>query len=444
MNIILIVIDSLRSDHLGVNGYGRDTSPNIDRLAKEGVFFPNAICTVPRTRPSIASILTGLYPHSHGLRFTYDNRLISDITTLQEILQAHGYKTIGYDVDMENTVIGKGFHAFNLLQWKIINKIRLYAKKSFNWAYNPAQAEILTDFAIRYIEKLKDEKFFFYLHYSVLHWPYSPPKPYDEMFDPDYKGEHAFKEFNGTIKRGELIFNNQLPKEENEHAISHYDGAIRYTDFHIDRLLRYVNEIGLAEKTLVILCADHGECFGEHNLFFEHGEYLYDEGIRVPLILKCSKLPKKIIQTQVQLTDIMPTILDLLGIELIEKIDGVSLVPLIKNSEKVREYTYSETDRSFYEQNKRIYFKGIKGKWRSIRSDEWKLIYIPHPDKDIYELYNLKNDPVEKKNLIEEEKKQADIMKRELFKWIKDLGGEEEKDLTEKSKKLLKKLGYID
>ncbi|MBS3102935.1 sulfatase-like hydrolase/transferase, partial [Candidatus Woesearchaeota archaeon] len=167
MNILLIVVDSLRSDHLGINGYKRDTSPNIDKLARQGIFFPDTICTSPRSCPSIPSMLTGLYPHSHGLRLEgkslskYSSvrvidRLNPNVVTLQEILQSHGYRTIGNDIEMNDTGIERGFDKFNLLQWRIINKIKRTAIKSVNWNYKVNPAETLTNFAVKTIKKLKN------------------------------------------------------------------------------------------------------------------------------------------------------------------------------------------------------------------------------------------------------------------------------------------------
>lgn len=118
-------------------------------------------------------------------------------------------------------------------------------------------------------------------------------------------------------------------------------------------------------------------------------------------------------------------------------------MPVVNYGKKVREYAFAESGMSFFKQNKRIYIKGEKGKWRMIRTDEWKLIYIPHPKEDIYELYNLKDDPKETKNLVNKEPEIADKLKGELFKWM-GTPEEEKIELTEKSKRLLKKLGYMD
>ncbi|MBW2976271.1 sulfatase-like hydrolase/transferase [Candidatus Woesearchaeota archaeon] len=445
MNVILLVIDALRSDHLGINGYSRDTSPNIDKIANEGVLFSNAITPTPSSTPSIASMMTGLYPHSHGLRFIHRQKLNPKITTLAEILQTHGYKTIGHDLGSVGDGIEKGFEEFSLLRWRISNKIRRTIKKLFYRNYKIEQAEELTLFAKKQIKKHRNKKFFLYLHYDDLHWPYEPPKPFGEMFDPDYTGDHIFNDWDNKIKRGDMIFNNPLPKEEIYHAIAHYDGLIRFIDRQIGDLIRFLEEMNLKDKTLIVITADHGESLGEHNLHFQHTVCLYEEGIRIPLIISSPdiKQPKKI-ETQVQSIDIMPTILDILGITLIETIDGKSLIPLVNGGGDNRKYLFGENGELLFKQNNRIFIPGIKGKWRMIRTNEWKLIYIPHPEKDIYELYNLKNDPKEKINLVDREAEIARMLKEELFKWMESSEEDKDMDLTDKSKRLLRKIGYME
>ena len=238
MNVLFILIDALRFDHLGISGYSRDASPNIDKLAKESIFFSNAIIAIPSTTPSVASMMTGLYAHSHGLRFIHRQKLSREVTTLAEILQSHGYKTIGYDLDSTGSGIEKGFDEFSLLRWRAINKIERAIKKLFYRDYELKRAEELTSFAKKQLKKHKNTKFFFYLHYADLHWPYTPPKPFDEMFDPNYKGKHLFNDWDNKISRGDMIFNNPLPKEEIYHAISHYDGLIRFIDSQVKEMLQ--------------------------------------------------------------------------------------------------------------------------------------------------------------------------------------------------------------
>lgn len=443
MNVVLIVVDALRPDHLGINRYPRDTSPNIDTIAKNGISFSNAITAIPSSDPSISSILTGMYPHSHGLRLMHRQKLDSNITTLPEILKDHGYKTIGYNLDSMEGGIKDHFDDFSLLRWRIENKIMRTMKKMVSWKSQTKPAEELTKIAKKQIRKYKDKPFFMYLHYSDLHWPYNPPKPYGEIFDPDYKGNHIFNGETSKISRGEMIFNNSLPKEEIHHAIAHYDGSIKFVDTQIEDLRSHLEKLQLKDKTMFIITADHGESLGEHNLHFEHSLCLYEEGIRIPLIIDVPELPCKKITTQVQTIDIMPTILDVLDIPLIDNIDGKSLVPIINGEKDDRKYLFAENGDLTFKENNRSFYPGIEGKWRMIRSSEWKLIFIPHPKNDIYELYNLKEDPNEKTNLIHKEKVIAENLKKELFDWMKD-EKEEETDPTEKSKKLLRKLGYME
>jgi arylsulfatase A-like enzyme len=235
-----------------------------------------------------------------------------------------------------------------------------------------------------------------------------------------------------------------MPQEELNHAIAHYDGALNYIDFQIGKIVDYLDKNELREDTLIVVTSDHGESLGEHNVYFSHGEYVYDSELKVPLVFSKKLLPKNVYGQQVQSTDIMPTILDVLKIPVIDRIDGISLLKY-RDDKNFRKLSYAEGGISYFREKSRHYIDGIKGKWRMARTNEWKLICIPHPEKNIFELYNIKNDPNESNNIIEEEKEKAEVLKKALFLWI----GSEEKedpdaDLTEKSKKLLRSLGYMD
>lgn len=443
MNILLIVADNLRFDHVGYNDYNRDSTPNIDKIAHRSVNFTNATTTLARTDPAVASIMTGMYPHNNGVRFL-NNQLKNNVTTIQEILKAHGYKTIGHAIELRNIGIERGFDVFNPISWRISNKLLRGIKKTFYWKQKPDPDNTLTSFGIKWIKKLASENFFIYLHYIGIHWPYHTPEPFNSLFDKNYNGKHDFNEVGGKIKRSEIIFNNTLPKREIEHAIAHYDGAISHVDYQIGRLLKTLEELKILDETLIIITADHGESFGEHKIFFDHGNYLYDEELKVPLIISHPSLPAKKIDKMVQSIDIFPTILDKLQIPNIDKTDGVSLMPLINNDEDVRKYSFSESGKSYFKENKRRYIDGVKGKWRSIRTNEWKLIYIPHPEKDIFELYNIKKDPSETENLIDSQTEIFDELRKKLLEWMKDEDEEADINIKTKSKKFLKKLGYIE
>ena len=208
---------------------------------------------------------------------------------------------------------------------------------------------------------------------------------------------------NGAISRGDLSFGvKKLPKEEIEHAIAHYDGGIRYVDESLKSVFDALKKNNLFDDTLIIIVSDHGEHFDEHGYYFQHGASLYEPSIKATFIMRYTKkLPiKRRIESRVQLLDITPTILEILDIPLIEEKEGVSLLPLIKNKvAKARDFVFVEGIEEYFSQHKRIFMKGIKGKWRAIIVGDWKLIYIPHPEKNIFELYNLKQDPKEKNNL---------------------------------------------
>ena len=453
MNVILIVIDALRPDHLGAYGYKKDTSPSIDRLAEEGVSFVNTYCTLPRSDASMTSMLTGLYPYSHGVRMVWGNTRKPPITSLPEILQSHGYMTgcIRSGGEMYER-FNKGFRDFDLMSWKIKNKITRGIYKIFNPDNFLGTAEQRVTTAIKWIDSNKGKKFFLMVHSNDLHWPYPVPKPYEHMFDAEYKGEHDFATMcKGKITRGELIFGlKKLPKEEVTHAIAHYDGGIRYIDSHLKRLFDFLKAKNIYDNTIIILTADHGENFGEHDFYFQHGASLYETSLKVPLILQIpnKRIKNKRIEAKIQVLDIMPTVLDILDIPLVDKIEGMSLLPLIDGeSTAIRDFVFTESIEEHFPGNKRVYIKGIKGKWRTMIIGDWKIIYIPHPEKDIFELYNIKRDPTENQNLMDIEKKKAEEMKSKILGFIKLQSNEGEpdaKDLTEKSKKLLIQAGYLE
>ena len=453
MNVILLVIDALRLDHLSINGYNRETSPNIDELISKGTYFSNAYTVLPNTEPTFASILTGMYPHSHGVRMMFHNKLKPHVSTLPEILKSHGYVT-AYTKPGKHPGDGteRGFDFCDPLASKIKNKLMRMQYKMLHPGNYIGMAEQQFNTAIRWIKKNSDKKFFLMLHTNDLHWPYPAPEPYQEMFDLEYKGSHDFATLSeGKISRGELIFGHKkLPEEEIKHAIAHYDGGLRYVDEQIGKLMKFLETNNLKEDTLVILMADHGENFREHGYYFQHGEHLYNTAVKVPLaFINLEVIPKnKKITSLVQNLDVMPTILEFLRIPLVDNIDGVSLMPLIEGKkDKVREFAFAESVENYFKGNKRIFFEGVKGKWRTMIVGKWKIIYIPHPENDIFELYDLENDPDEKNNLVEQEKEIAEEMKKRILDYLKPQENEGVRgleSLEEKSRKLLIKAGYID
>ena len=170
----------------------------------------------------------------------------------------------------------------------------------------------------------------------------------------------------------------------------------------------------------------------------------------MPLILKIpnKKIINKKIDAKIQVLDIMPTVLDVLSIPLVDNIEGKSLLPLIDEKvSSIRDFVFTESIEEHFPGNKRVYMKGVEGKWRTMIVGDWKIIYIPHPEKNIFELYNIKNDRSENLNLIDTEKKKAEEMKIKIIDFMKSQSNEGEpmvEDLTERSKKLLIQAGYLE
>jgi len=430
LNILLITIDALRADHLGCYGYKRNTSPNIDKLARESVLFSWAVSQGAFTAPSIPSIMTAKYPISHGV-MTWGDSVNSSLVTLAEILKKNGFTTVSISAnDFFSSIMGldRGFDGLSR-------------------GVNLPAGEI-TRRAVRWMKNNRSGNFFLWLHYFEPHQPYRPPLRFKNEFtanidkgkqarlvkilDRERTNHEAYGDIGGITKFGMVDGRREL-----DFYIGLYDAEIKYADEQIGVLLDELKKMGLEENTLIILSADHGEGLGEHNLYFTHGDFLYDELLHVPLIIKFRKLfPRhKVIGSQVRLIDIMPTILDIAGIRPPARIDGVSLLPFISAKSRFPQlYAFSEFD--------------VK---RSIRTPEWKLIYNQPPYHENCELYNLKDDPKElvnlmKGNLTAAEKAQFRFLKQKLDSYLKREAAVSVKSIriiNERIRNKLKSLGYL-
>ncbi len=432
-NVILIVIDALRADHLGCYGYKRDTSPNIDKFAKEGVLFTKAFSQGAATRISIPSIFTSLYPGVHKV-LKVNGSLASPFVTLPELLKKKGYISAAF-VGSQLTTISNFQQRFQFYEEVNIYTTPQITKKAIDWL------------------KEKSPPFFLYIHYFDCHVPYLPPSPYRNLFyQKDINEEmDAYMQYFGVDRDSALPYAQKLKAkgiDRLDFIISQYDGQIRYVDDHIKMLLEELENLKLSENTLIILTSDHGEEFKDHGYFF-HERVLYDELIHIPLIIRLPKiLPQsKIIPNLVRHIDIMPTILDILKISSNNVMQGKSLLPL------VREETTILSDAAFSEGYYNIGHLKLKG----IRTDKWKFIEVHNvvTNTYTYELYDLENDPRELNNLVEEKPKEVSLFKEKLrdytFSCQKIRGsilGEDFIDkpvmLDEETKERLRSLGYIN
>ncbi len=445
-NVLLITVDTLRPDHLGCYGYRRKTSPNIDSLAARGVLFRVAITAAGRTVQSFPSILTGVYPMVHGLRYEgQSTEVLGSRLTLTRVLKEHGYESFAVTEGL-NVGLHRDFDMYD----PEIYLDPVTGKKVYLPTRNDHDA---TGKATQWLRARKGSAtpFFLWMRYDAPHWPYEAPAPFTEVFDPLYRGPHTFNdEPRPGAERGNIVFGRaRLPAREVEHAVAHYDGEVAYADQEIGDLLRTLQDQGQIDRTIVVLTADHGESLGEHDYFFEHGAYLYDETVRVPLIVSAPfALPSgRAVESQARTIDILPTALDLARLPIPEGLQGRSLVPRALGQETGEAPpAYSESGRNFYRENRRQYIEGVAGKWRMIRTGRYKLILIPKSPEPIWELYDLQFDPGETANIVAARPEIAAGLRRALLDLVATDPMRDDRDeppLPPELEDHLRSLGYV-
>ena len=439
-DIILITVDTLRPDHLGCYGYSRDTSRAIDLLAADGVLFENAFTPLNRTVPAIASLMTGLYPRANTVR-TMWSKVPAEQKTLARWLKELGYVTgaVATQNASRRSGLQQGFDTYRDNLRAGIKSPRSRAEQQAVWASD-------------WISEHRDLKFFFWLHLIDPHFRYNPPEPYDRYYDPDFQGtfrlygQLARKE----ITHGQAHFRNDLTQAEVRHAIALYDGEIRYVDDVLRAFLGRLKTMGRYENALIVFASDHGESLGEHDFFFEHGEYLYDATLRIPLIVKFprSRGRGRRISGKVMIMDIMPTVLSAAGAVDLPPLHGHDLSLYLDDAREAHPVCFAETGLNYFPENPRRYMEGSAGHWVSIRDGDFKLIKIPKPTEADYELYNIAADPGETKNLYRPGDDMAQDLAKRLEEWLSSFemrsDPKESSKLDSETKRLLQSLGYMN
>ena len=388
--VLLIGIETLRADHVGCMGYSRNTTPTFDAIAKEGVVFSKVMATSSWTMPTVMSVLTSLYPEAHGTT-SYDRKLPEDVNTIAEVLRENDYKTVAF---VSNPALDgrHGFYqGFDLYDdfsvWLGFGKLVGGPNADPNLdVHQILTNKQLTRSALRWIEQHHQEPFFMFTFYFDPHYDYIPPPPFDTMFDPNYDGSVDGR---GIVK--EPRKSNRPPQRDLDHIIALYDGEIRYTDTYVSKLLNAFARFGILDRTFVVIFGDHGDEFYEHGST-GHAHTLYNELIHVPLILKWpSMIPKgKRIEALVSQVDIMPTILDYLGIKHQQPMQGTSLRDLIEGRvRQVHDFVFS----------------GGRGHRCAVIKNQHKLIL--NPWGGAREFYDLVNDPREQNNILQAQESSA-------------------------------------
>ncbi len=394
-NLVVITVDTLRADHLGCYGYQQVKTPNIDALAAEGSRFTHAFTPVPVTLPSHSSIFTGTYPMLSGMHDFSANKLSPQQPTLASVLKEHGYTTgavIGSAVLDSRFGLNHGFDFY----YDHFDFSRL---QESNLEEMERPGNLVADQTLEWLGQNYQKKFFLWMHLYDPHFPYRPPPPYDK-----------------------------------EYATHPYDGEIAFADSQVGRLLQFLKDKGVYQNTIIVLSGDHGESLGEHGEK-THGFFIYNATLHVPLIIRAPELKTvKLVEASTSLTDIMPTVLNLLKIDVPSQVQGQNLVPLLSGKDE-------QGPRSLYSETflPRLHFNWSE--LRGVETQNYHFIDAPKP-----ELYDLSKDPGETNNLLAQKKAVAEEMQAKLTALIREYSAgpemAEKTGLDPALMERLKSLGY--
>ncbi|MBW2272156.1 MAG: sulfatase [Deltaproteobacteria bacterium] len=398
-NLLLITVDTLRSDHLGAWGYGRGTSPAIDALAAGGVVFEDAYSHTSWTLPSLATLMTSLYTSSHGA-WDFKSKLPESVTTLAEILTGRGYRSgavVTHVFAGRKYGMHQGFVEFD--EDLVVDGIRAHVQIT---------SPRVTAKGLEWIRRRAGEEqpWFLWLHYFDPHGEYMEHPGISAAF--------------GREEKRDL-----------------YDGEIAFTDRAIGSLLRGLEELGRAGDTVVVLTADHGEEFAEHGRT-RHGKTLYEEVIRVPLIVRAPGLAPGRVQGAVPSVDLLPTLLELMDLPAPAGIEGASLVAAMEGAPLEARPVLGEL--------RAMAFKDAD----SYRRGRWKVIREGWRQRD--HLYDLETDPAEQVDLAAEHPDRLERMLREMDALRGAARGaasaspkpEQDLNLTPDELEGLRQLGYLE
>jgi arylsulfatase A-like enzyme len=408
-NIIFVVVDALRADHVSAYGYERPTTPNLDAFMADGVRFAEATSNSPWTLPSNASMLTGRMPSRINVKdwARFSARIPAEETLLAEFLRGAGYRTAGFVTPFfmwSQFGFGQGFDHYQSLT---ASELAEYVN------------EVVFDWLDENHSSIGDAPLFLYLYYYDPHTWYDPPPPYDTLYDSTYTGSLTAE----VYQHGQKVVSGEIvPTERDvEHLIALYDGEITYWDHQLGLMFDRLAAEGLLENSIVIVTADHGQMFGEHDKWV-HRNSLYEEVLRVPLFIRYpGVLPAgKVVETPVSLVDILPTLLDITGEPLPPDLDGLSLWPLIQDQPGVL------ADRPIYAEMHAETDPASPGYWiaprhelRSIKEGDWKYILeFQNPDGDV--LYQIEPDSIyEPENLISVYPGEAESFYNRIYEWFR-------------------------
>lgn len=430
-NLVFMTVGGMRRDHVGCYGYERSTTPNVDKLARDGIRFGNAVCQSPQTIPSLASIFTGMNPRTHGTigpAGTLGRRL----TTVAELLADTGYLcsafTGGHALD--SCGLEQGFEAY----WWVYDDFTLnQVRARYRRAEDPT-----TEAALSWLERHRESPLFVWVHWPHPGRPYRPPPLYLNTFAP-YTGPgpgDGWLQASNVNRRKEPI-----SKADLENLIDRYDGEVAFADAQIGRVLDKLHELGLSDSTIVVVTAAHGEVLYDHAAYFGHDRALYDEAIMVPVIIRSDAFSTATanLDSLTRSIDIIPTLLGLLDVEVPRAVEGKYLLAL-KEVPGPWPISHAFCEAFPFAPN------GLPQ--HGVRTMDFKLVWKDvGPDSIEKQLYDLTRDPGEQHNVYATKKTEAARLDSLLTSWI---GPDTRHPFhvptppNNTYRRLLRRLGYID
>jgi arylsulfatase A-like enzyme len=449
--VILILVDTLRADHLSYAGYRRDTSPTVDRLAREGVVFERVIAQATRTSPNMASLLTGTGPATHGL-VAAQSRLDQDLVTWGEILAGHGYGTAGI---LGNPNMGHRFEFTQGMQ---------HVDEAFS---EPAfDAGVLFPRGLAWLAERGRDPYFLWIHAIDPHSPYAAPGPARDRYQADETHRAGPSD---ALPLTESRFGGVYPEARLPEArslsdyVARYDAEIRFFDEALAAFLSGLDVEG-GVPPLIVFTSDHGESLGEHDYFFSHGNFTHDATARVPLVFHHPRLPAGLrVPRMVRTIDVLPTVLELLGFDVPPSVEGRSLVPLIAGGsldpepavifagfpERVEAAVRDER----YKLIARPLHAGLFDRWTTARLRAWpsprRTSPLQGPRYELH-LYDLAADPGETANLYGQLPDVERALRSRLLAYVDNHRGSAtnrrvaDQELSDEMREQLRALGYVE
>ena len=402
LNLIIITVEGARSDRMGFNGYGRDTTPNLTKLVKDGVSFNHAFSQAAWTSPGVISTLSGLYPPTHGV--TAKGRTVpKSVYTLLD-----GFKERGYRVP-------------NMSYLSVVQNFKNIAEMEETGIDRSTTDEI--SLITQWIGDNHKDPFAFWYHWRFSHLPYDPPKD-KRIFPPanDLKGDppERIKALIQTEVLIPYITDQGWTTEERKWIDALYDAQIRHFDDDFERIHNILAQYHILDNTIIIITADHGEELVDHGHVGHASTALtsrhFDEHLHIPLVILAPKVIRegRDIDTMVQQVDILPTVFDMMDWDIPETVQGRSLLPAIQGQPMEDLPVYAESVEGGYQSKPNQQSTFI----RSVRTRDWKLIARTSPRGEDFSLYNIKNDPGERTNVFDQEPQIGGELIGLLSSWI--------------------------